>query len=706
MRLPAPRLIQVGYLLALAWVRPASATRVGDGPIQKAIQLLGELQTKLIQDGEVEQANFEEFGRFCERTSIEKQNTIKDLKEQVETHKASRDTASSNIGQLSVTVEELSGDISTNEKQAKEGQQLRSKEHQDFLKRDGDLGATVDMLARAHRVLEANLKGGDDGAVAESLSQVTSTLRKMVDASFVELEDRGVIEALLQQTQDEADGSADLQPQADADAYKEKSGSILDTLQSMKEKAEVSRNEMQKQEMKEQHSHEMLVQATNNELATLKKQLDDTKSQKSKNIEQKATSEGSLDLVNKDVEADEKYLSDLQKECMTKADEFQTQQKESAAEILVLKEARMILMKSNAAALDQEPAPAVDSPSFLQLRSKAKMAMRTRSRSQMLWERQRKAADYLTNLGDRSNNWVLAQVGAHVQNDPFGKVREMIQAMVEKLLNEQAEETEHKAWCDQEIGKTQKSLTANSDKLETINTRVDEARAESAKLGEQIKALLQEISQVDNAMQEATGMRQKENTEFLQKKKDLEKFQQATASAVQVLRNYYEGKSFVQEATDSSMTALMSAKQPAGSAASSIIGMLEVAESDFSKGLAEAIAAEDSAAQEYEQAVQDSKVSRAEKAADAKNKQAEQQRLDSLVGQTQLDAKDTEQELGAVQEYMDKLKGSCETKAPSHEERQARRKEEMEGLQNALAILEGKALALLETQSPASLLRR
>merc|ERR1719487_2529868 len=107
------------------------------------------------------------------------------------------------------------------------------------------------MLARAHRVLEANLNKGDAPSEMETqLAQVTSTLRKMVDASFVELDDKAVIEALLQQSEDEADGSDELQPQADADAYKERSGSILDTLQSMKEKAEVARSEQQKQEMK------------------------------------------------------------------------------------------------------------------------------------------------------------------------------------------------------------------------------------------------------------------------------------------------------------------------------------------------------------------------------------------------------------------------------------------------------------------------
>merc|ERR1719316_1852866 len=110
--------------------------------------------------------------------------------------------------------------------------------------------------------------------------------------------------------------------------------------------------------------------------------------------------------------------------------------------------------------------------------------------------------------------------------------------------------------------------------------------------------------------------------------------------------------------------------------------------------------------------MQDNRVSRAEKKTDQKNKKAEITRISNLVAETKLDSKDASDELSAVMEYMDKLKGSCETKAPSFEERQARRKQEMEGLQNALKILEGNAIALLETgqtgelPSAASLLRR
>merc|ERR1719213_668202 len=333
------------------------------------------------------------------------------------------------------------------------------------------------------------------------------------------------------------------------------------------------------------------------------------------------------------------------------------------------------------------------------------MAARTRTRteSQMQSQWQSQAADYLMQEGDKIGSWVLSQVGSHIQADPFGKVKQMIQEMVEKLLEEQAEEAEHKTWCDAELTKTKKSLAAKQSKMEDISTKIEKAQAMSAKLSEQVKALAGELADMDTQDQQATAMRQKEHTEFEAQKADLQAAQEATATAIKVLKSYYSGKSFIQTGDTSSMTSLMQAStgsdQPAGGAASSVIGLLEVAESDFSKALAEGQATEDAAQQEYDEMIQDNKVSRAEKLADQKGKQAEKGRLDNLISETKLDAKDAGDELSAVLEYLDKLKGSCETKAPSFEERQARRKQEMEGLQNALAILDGKAIAFLETSA-------
>jgi hypothetical protein len=709
--------------MVISAAQQSMAARMQAGPIQKVIQLLGDIQMKRIKEGEAEQANFEKYSRWCEKTATEKQNTIADFKEQITTLKATSDTATSNIEQLDALVEELSSAISTNEEQSKEASALRAKEHKDFLTRDADLGATVDMLARAHMVLKKNLNSANAAFIQMSLEKVMGTLKSIVDASFVNLEDKQVIEALIQQSSSEDDGASQALDLSMDKPYESKSGVILDTISSMKEKAEVTRNEEQKQEMKAQHAFEMLSSSLEDEVTSLKKQLDDSKKKKNRNAEAKATSEGDLESVTKDLGGDEKYLADLQRECMEKADEFSQAQAERAAELKVLAEAKKILAaagKGAALVETQKQSNDLFIPSFLQTKMATRTRTRTRTQSQMQREYQTRAADYLMQEGDRIGSWVLSQVGSHIQADPFGKVKTMISEMVEKLLEEQAEEAEHNAWCSGELTKTKKSLAAKESKMEDINTKIEKAKATSAKLEEQVKALASELADMDTQDQQATEMRQKEHAEFEAQKKDLTAAQEATATAVKVLKSYYSGKSFVQTGDSSSMTSLMqqssSSEQPAGGAAASVIGLLEVAESDFSKALAESQAAEDAAQQEYDEMINDNKVSRAEKTQDQKGKLAEKGRLDNLVSETKLDAKDAGDELSAVMEYLDKLKGSCETKAPSFEERQARRKQEMEGLQNALSILEGKAIALMETgtgdvgvgpmPSAASLLRR
>jgi len=247
--------------------------------------------------------------------------------------------------------------------------------------------------------------------------------------------------------------------------------------------------------------------------------------------------------------------------------------------------------------------------SFLQLKVVAKAA---------LPQRQVEAASYLRKEGQRIQSWVLSQVSDRLAADPFAKVKDMIQEMVEKLLQEQAQESEHKAWCDTEMAKTKSSLDVKTDRVEELATRLEKTKAESAKLKREGAELMGEIQALDTAVKEATAMRQAEAETWAAKKKDYETGQQACAAAIKVLRQYYEGKSFVQTAAQ--------AKDPAG-----IVGLLEVAESDFSRMYAEGMAAEDAAISEFETFTQDSKVSRAAKETEVKNKSAERQRIGNVI---------------------------------------------------------------------------
>jgi DNA repair exonuclease SbcCD ATPase subunit len=290
------------------------------------------------------------------------------------------------------------------------------------------------------------------------------------------------------------------------------------------------------------------------------------------------------------------------------------------------------------------------------------------------------------------DSWVLMQVSDKVLADPFGKVKDMLYGMIEKLEKEQAAEQEHKAWCDKEMSKTTKEEKKKSARLNQVTIRKEKATADITKLGEDLITLQDDLQRLDEAVKESTKLRNEGAAEWAEEAAEYKAGQEACAAAIKVLNNYYGSKK--EELLQTGIHL-----QGAGG----IIGLLEVAESDFSKSLAEGQAAEDAMIAEFEKYMEDSKVSRATMEQDQKNKEAEKARLEALLAELGEDVADSQKDLDAVLEYLDKIKSSCETKTPSHEERQARRAKEMEGLQQALGILSGEDIGFLQKAPAASL---
>merc|ERR1719183_2136296 len=162
-----------------------------------------------------------------------------------------------------------------------------------------------------------------------------------------------------------------------------------------------------------------------------------------------------------------------------------------------------------------------------------------------------------------------------------------------------------------------------------------------------------------------------------------------------VLKSFYGGSALIQTSTQSARPSFGGAKSDTGS---SIISVLEVAESDFTRLFAETETAEDQAAAAYKKLSDENKVSKATKEADAKAKQSELKSLEVQVSHHEEDLASTSAELDAVNAYLDKLKPQCEDKAMSYEERKAARDAEIAGLREALEILQGSGVALFQSQ--------
>jgi hypothetical protein len=263
--------------------------------------------------------------------------------------------------------------------------------------------------------------------------------------------------------------------------------------------------------------------------------------------------------------------------------------------------------------------------------------------------------------------------------------------MIAKLVSEANEEATQKAFCDEEITKSKKSQAEKTATADTLKTRTDKATATTNQLQEDIRELEAEIAEIDSSSAEATKLRTEEHAAYLKASSDFKSSADATEKAIVVLKEYYEG-SFLQVKT-------ATARQPDFGAAKSdsahsIISVLQMAAEDFTKTYTEIEMAETAAVKTYGTLMDESKVAKATKAAEVKGKTSEVKSLATALANLKTDSDMVAKELDAVLSYLDKLKPQCEEKAMSYAEKKAKREAEIEGLKEALSILDGSAVLL------------
>merc|ERR1719482_712725 len=267
--------------------------------------------------------------------------------------------------------------------------------------------------------------------------------------------------------------------------------------------------------------------------------------------------------------------------------------------------------------------------------------------------------------------------------DPFAKVKDLIRNMIEKLNSEAEADATEKAYCDKEMAETETKKADKEAAIEKLSTQIDSMTAKSAKLKEEVATLQKELAALARAQAELDKVRAEEKSAFDVNSAEMKKGVEGVKMALKVLREYY--------AKDDK------AHSSADGAGSGIIGLLEVCESDFSKGLAEMIAAEESAVKEYESTTKENEITKATKEQDAKYKTKEAKGLDKETAEATADRTGVQEELDAVNEYYRGIKERCIAKPESYEERVKRRTAEIAGLKEALSILEGEAVLLQRT---------
>jgi len=657
-------------------------------PITKVIQLLSDLEAKVIKEGEAAHKTFVEYSEWCEDRSKNLGFEIKTGTAQVEDLKAAIDKATSTTAELTAKIDDTISAISTNEADLKAATEIRATEEKDFVAEQTELHDVISALERAIGILEREAKKGSPSMLqvkkAKSAAQAISI---MLEASMLGTADAAKLTALVQNSQQSESSDEDFGAPAAA-VYESHSSDIIEVLENLLDKAKDQLDSTTKKEVNSKHNFEMLEQSLKDEIKFGGEELSKAKKDLAATAEAKAAATGDLEVASKTLAADQETKSTLKSDCMSKAQDYEAAAKSRDEELKALAEAKKVITESATGAGDLTYS--LEQVSFVQTHQFGSSTSHIQSSADLA---NFEAVRLVRNLARKEHDDALMQLARRMAvairysnaagADPFAKVKGLIRDMLDKLEKDSQADASHKAYCDKEMGETAEKKVNKEASIDKLTTEIDSKSARSAKLKEEVASLQKALADLASAHAEMTKIRSAEKAEFAKNEPEMKQGLAAVQTALKVLREYYASEGKAHEAAEG--------------AGASVVGLLEVVESDFSKTLAEMTATETAAQADFDKETRAMKIETATKEQDVKYKTKEAQDLDAAVAEATSDRESVQTELDAILAYKGQLIKQCVAKAETYDERKARREAEIAGLKEALSILNGESVLLQRT---------
>merc|ERR1719492_658452 len=411
----------------------------------------------------------------------------------------------------------------------------------------------------------------------------------------------------------------------------------------------------------------MLKQSLEAQLAADQKDMKEEKAGKAESLEAQAEATGDLEVATKELANAKETLATARSTCMKVGADHEMTVKARAEELKVIAEAKKILVETTSGAEGQ-------TYSFLQVFSSRLQTRADLAHAEVVVLVKRLAREHhsaaLAQLASRVA--AVLQYGSENGEDPFAKVKGLIQDMIAKLEEEGQAEASEKAYCDEQMAKTAAKKEELDDDIAKLTVKIDQANSKSAKLKEEVQELESELAALTKLQAEMDKIRQETHAEYSTAKADLEQGLNGVRKALGVLREYYGGAALLQDS--SPMAALMQQPAPppahkkSTGAGQGIISILEVCDSDFAENLAKENTEEQDAQSEYEKTTQENKVAKTLKEQDVKFKTQEIKALGKALSELTADKESAEAEHAAVMEYYEKIKERCIAKPETYEE--------------------------------------
>merc|ERR1719263_1356086 len=231
----------------------------------------------------------------------------------------------------------------------------------------------------------------------------------------------------------------------------------------------------------------------------------------------------------------------------------------------------------------------------------------------------------LRTKGNQIKSTLLTELASQIAGNPFKKITKLIQELIERLLQEAANEANQKGWCDKSLADAEHRRDNAATSVEELNNEMSKLEATRDKLNDELAVLATEIKELKAAQAKAEKERAEEKAENAATVTEANLGLEAVEEAIDILDKFYktaankakkDPTAFLQGPLDDMPDSGFDAGETYGGAqgaSTGILGMLDVMKSDFIRTISLTEKAEAEAEQEQLKFETETSVSLAEK---------------------------------------------------------------------------------------------
>jgi len=699
--------------------------------VEKAVELLESLQKKVLEEGEAEAKSYDKFACFCKETTTEKVQAIQKGEDSKTQLVADIESLRSKRDGHDKLLQDKADEIAAHQKEQKQADGERAAAKTLYDTNTADLQAALDALTGAIKTLKASKQ--PSFAQLQSVSETVRTATMFADALGVGGSAAGKALAMLQEAP-----ANEVQMQD----YNFHSDDIIKTLETLLDQFRSEKVSVDEAEVSSIKGYESLTQELTHAIKMANEVIAKTKQAREDAIAEIEASHQELATVEATLLQDKEYTNELSKMCSDKAKTWDQRSNLREQEITTLTQAIGIVkgavtekttaatvrfaqqsasvrlaraLAHNAGAMQAieaaaEEADAGEPVSFVQRAQRpwrpsraAFLATGRRLRGSGaevgVTEADGKDAvvSMLRRRGRELRSALLASLATKLAADPFAKVKVLIQELIERLLQEAANEANHKGWCDKATADAKQRRDYAAEEMEGLNSELARLWARGEGLREQAAVLTKEIQQLKDDRDEAAQQRKEESEENKRTVDEAQDGLDAMNMVIDLLEKFYKtakkeavALSLVQGPADDAPDAGFEngeAYLGAQSESGGVLAMLDVMKSDFVRTIEETQLAEERAQRDHLDFMTETGKTLAQK------EEAESQVKGMLAdATTKYDEADTNLQaesgkLKAALSELLELKPVCIDTGMSYDDRVALREDEIEALKKALCIL-------------------